>query len=114
MVASDGTLLRWVLFGREDGDARDGAYFLVIARIIELAIEEGVDLIEMGLTTYSPKTDFGAQMMPLSMFLRVRGVPSTVVPKLFHLFNPVPEVRDRASFRRSRREGSPCDVIKRQ
>jgi predicted N-acyltransferase len=100
LVASDGTLLRWLLFGREDGDARDGAYFLVIARIIEFAIGEGLDLIEMGRTTYSPKTDFGAQMVPLSMFLRVRGVPSTVVLKLFHLLNPVPEVRDRASFRR--------------
>jgi predicted N-acyltransferase len=101
LVASDGTLLRWLLFGREDGDARDGAYFLVIARIIEFAIGEGLDLIEMGLTTYSPKTDFGAQMVPLSMFLRVRGVPSTVALKLFHLLNPMPEVRDRASFRRS-------------
>ena len=101
LVASDGTLLRWLLFGRENREARDGAYFLVIASIIEFAIKEGLDLIEMGLTTYSPKTDFGAQMVPLSMFLRVRGVPSTVVPKLFHLLNPVPEVRNRASFKRS-------------
>ena len=72
----------------------------MIARIIEFAIREGLDLIEMGLTTYSPKTDFGAQMVPLSMFLRVRGVPSMVALKLFHLLNPLPEVRDRASFRR--------------
>lgn len=102
LVACDGNMLRWLLFGREEGDARDGAYFLVIARIIEFAIEEGLQLIEMGLTSYSPKTDFGAHMVPLWMFARARGVlPRAAVPKLFRLFNPVPEVRERESFRRS-------------
>lgn len=100
LVASDGPLLRWILFGREDGEARNGAYFLVIARIIEFAIEQAFKRIEMGLTTYSPKTDFGAQMVPLWIFARARGVlPRTLVPKLFCLFNSVPEVRERACFR---------------
>lgn len=106
LVGRDGPLLRWILFGREDGEARDGAYFLVIARIIEFAIEQGLERIEMRLTTYSPKTDFGAQMVPLWMFARVRGVlPRTLVPMLFRLLNPVPDVRDRACFR------SPEDAV---
>jgi predicted N-acyltransferase len=100
LVACDGSLLRWILFGRENGEARDGAYFLVIAKIIEFAIEQGLERIEMGLTTYSPKTDFGARMVPLWMFARARGVlPKALVPVLFRLLNPVPNARDRACFR---------------
>ncbi|MBV8511646.1 MAG: GNAT family N-acetyltransferase, partial [Xanthobacteraceae bacterium] len=106
LVVSDGPLLRWILFGRENGEARDGAYFLVIARIIAFAIEQGSERIEMGLTTYSPKTDFGARMVPLWMFARVRGVlPRMLVPMLFRLLNPVPDIRDRACFR------SPEDAV---
>jgi hypothetical protein len=99
LVAIDGPILRWLYFGKERMGSRDGAYFLAIARIIELAIEKGVDTIEMGITTYSPKTDFGARMIPLWIFFRIRGpLRSRLIRALLPFVNPVPEPRDRGVF----------------
>jgi predicted N-acyltransferase len=100
LIAVDRATLAWLFFGRGDGEIRDGAYFLAMARIIELAIEERVERIEMGLTTYFAKLDVGARMVPLWMFLRFRGALfGGVLPSLYHFFNAVPEVRSKAVFK---------------
>ncbi len=94
LIVLDGATLRWLFFGREEGGSRDGAFFLAIAQIIEFGIAKGVAQIEMGLTTYSSKTDFGARMVPLWMFIRVRAVLiGRLLTALLRLFNPVPDVR---------------------
>jgi predicted N-acyltransferase len=100
LICRDGRLLRWVFFGRSQAHTRDGAYFLAINTIIRLAIEEGYEEIETGLTTYLPKMHFGAQMIPLSMFIRIRSfIPLGSLVPLFGVLNPVPAIQRREIFR---------------
>jgi len=101
LVVFDGEILRWLFFGRSRPEERDGAYFLVIAAVIELAIQERLDIVEMGLTTYFPKTDFGAEMVPLWAFALFRGaIFGKLMPIFVHFFNPIPEIMNRTVFRK--------------
>ncbi|USX21734.1 GNAT family N-acetyltransferase [Oxalobacteraceae bacterium OTU3REALA1] len=100
LAVIDGRLLRWLFFGRKKPMDRDGAYFLVISAVVRLAIEEQLATVEMGLTTYSPKTDFGAEMIPLWVFVRFRGtILGKALPLFVKFFNPVPQIRQRKVFR---------------
>ncbi len=102
LVVIDGRIMRWMFFGRDDPGARDGAYFLAIETIIRLAIEENVEMVEMGITSYRPKTDFGAEIVPLSMLVRVRGLLRfTPIVRLFKWLNPVPGKREKKVFKPS-------------
>jgi predicted N-acyltransferase len=99
LAVIDGRWLRWIFFGRDCPEDRDGAYFLAIASVVRLAIEERLEAVEMGLTTYSPKTDFGADMIPLWLLIRFRGtIRSRLMPRLLRFFNPVPVARRRKIF----------------
>jgi predicted N-acyltransferase len=102
LIFLDGGILRWLFFGRDRPEFRDGAYFLVIAEIIRLAIEQQLEIVEMGLTTYSPKTDYGAQLVPLWVFVRFRGaLLGRLLPGLVNLLNPIPDAKPRKVFRRT-------------
>lgn len=96
----DGQALHWLSFGRVDGTTRDGAYFLSIMRIIEYAIDGKYSRIDMGMTTHSPKTDFGAIMQPLFMFIRyrIRGL-AFFMPIALRSLNKVPSSRSRPVFK---------------
>lgn len=99
LVFVDGGILRWLFFGRNHPEARDGAYFIVIAEIIRMAIEQQLEIVEMGLTTYSPKTDFGAQAIPLWIFVRFRGaILGRFLPSFINLLNPIPVAKPRKVF----------------
>ncbi|QMV03457.1 GNAT family N-acetyltransferase [Devosia sp. D6-9] len=88
LLVDDGNILRWLSFGRETGGARDGAYFLVLASIIELAIREGKSVLDMGMTTHGPKTDFGAKMLRQWMLLRFRGPLGRLLPLVLRYVSP--------------------------
>jgi predicted N-acyltransferase len=100
LAVVDGRWLRWIFFGRDRAEDRDGAYFLAIASVVRLAIDERLEAVEMGLTTYLSKTDFGADMVPLWILIRFRGaIRSRWVPRFLRFFNPVPLVRRHQVFR---------------
>jgi predicted N-acyltransferase len=99
LLVNDGRILRWLSFGREAGGARDGAYFLAIAKIVELAIQEQRVQVDMGMSTHGPKTDFGARMVPQWMLLRFRGPLGRLVPLALRILNPVAAAADRRIFK---------------
>jgi predicted N-acyltransferase len=103
LVVDDGATLRWLSFGRETGGVRDGAYFLVLASIVELAISEGKSVLDMGVTTHGPKTDFGAQMIPQWMLLRFRGPLGKLLPLVVNALTP----HRRTSARQVFKDGAP-------
>ena len=47
----------------------DSLYFYIVDKIVETAIAQHVEWVELGLTTYPIKQDFGAQLMPIDMAL---------------------------------------------
>jgi predicted N-acyltransferase len=99
LVIVDGPVLRALQFGREPQTEKLGAYFLVTADIIKLGIELGCKVIDMGLTTHSPKLEFGGNMVPLWMFVKIRGTMGPLIIRLLRLLNPVSPVESRRVFR---------------
>ena len=78
LLLKDGDLLRWLYAGRVVSQ-RDSLYYYIIHKIIETAISTGARKIEMGLTTYQIKQDFGAKLVPIYIAIRL------TIP----LFNPL-------------------------
>jgi len=70
LLLKDGDLLRWLYVGRNISQ-RDSLYYYIIDKIIETAISIGARKIEMGLTTYLIKQDFGAQLVPVFIAIRL-------------------------------------------
>ena len=99
LVVTDATTLRPLRFGREQAGAQDSAYFLAITRVVQLAIEERMDLIDCGITTSSVKTDFGAKMIPISMFVRIRAPFGMTLLNVLRAMNPVPEITEKNIFK---------------
>lgn len=99
LVVTDATTLRPLRFGREQAGAQDSAYFLAITRVVQLAIEERMDLIDCGITTSSVKTDFGAKMIPIWMFVRIRAPFGMTLLNVLRAMNPVPEITEKNVFK---------------
>lgn len=100
LLLSDGPILRWLSFGRDIAGARDGAHFLVMATIVRTAIEERFECIDMGLTTYATKQEFGAQIVPLKMCVRFRpNIFGPALPRVLQLLSPKVTVADRQIFK---------------
>lgn len=70
LLLKDGDLLRWLYVGRNISE-RDSLYYYIIHKIIETAISIGARKVEMGLTTYHIKQDFGAQLVPIYIAIRL-------------------------------------------
>jgi predicted N-acyltransferase len=99
LIAIDGGILRWLYFGRATKGCRDGAYFFALEQIIQLGIKLEMKKIEMGLTSYSAKTDYGAKMIPLYMFVQCRNrFLNQIVSRLYNYFNQPISVQNRNVF----------------
>lgn len=85
VVVDDGSVLRWLSFGRSAAGTRDGAYFLVIAKIVEFALRENWTSLDMGITTPGPKSDFGAEIVRQWMLVRLRGPLGVLLPLALRL-----------------------------
>ncbi len=70
LLLQDGDLLRWLYVGRNISE-RDSLYYYIIHTIIETAISVGARKVEMGLTTYQIKQDFGAKLVPIYIAIRL-------------------------------------------
>lgn len=100
LIAIDGKILRWLFFGRDRGAIKnDGAYFIVIEQIVKLAIELDMSTVEMGLTSYMTKTEYGAEMVPLHMYIHCRSkILNYIVPRLYQTLNKEVKIQKRNVF----------------
>lgn len=82
LLLKDGSTLRWLYVGRNHSQT-DNLYFYIVHKIIETAITMGVRKLEMGLTTYPIKQDFGVKLVPINIAIRL------TVPFLNPILEPV-------------------------
>lgn len=95
----DGTMLRWLYFGRNDA-TNDSLYLYVAHSVIETAISLNAETIEMGLTTYAIKLDLGAHVIPIKIALRaVSRLINPFVGLGYAVLNRPPNVNDRPVFK---------------
>ncbi len=82
LLVKDNEMLRWLYVGRNRSEA-NSLYFFIIDTIVETAIKMRVNKLEMGLTTYPIKTDFGADIIPVNMAIRI------TIPFVNFLLKPI-------------------------
>jgi predicted N-acyltransferase len=99
LVIADGPVLHALQFGRSPNTEDLGAYFLVTADIVRLGIDLGCRTIDLGLSTHSPKLEFGGTMVPLWMFVKIKGRLGSLIVRLLRSFNAVPRKEERRVFR---------------
>lgn len=64
-------------------------YFNLFYKSIELAIESGMDKIDMGITTLDPKRDMGSAIVALNMYMKHSNpLLNKVIPTLFDMITP--------------------------
>ena len=51
----------------------EGAYFRLLYEIVRVAIEDGVELLDLGMTTVQPKLDVGGVPVPLYALVKHRN-----------------------------------------
>jgi len=101
LLLVDGDTLRWRNFGRAKAE-NDSLYIYVCHKVVETAINLGVKHLDMGVTTYAIKRDFGASIVPRKMAIRVSwGMFNRHVAWLYSLLNHVPEIQGKDIFKRS-------------
>lgn len=99
LLLMDGDLLRWLYFGRKLA-GNDSLYLYVGNAVIETAIQLGAKRLEMGLTTYSIKSDLGAQVTPIKMAIRgTWGLINPFVGLFYPLLNDTPKINNKNVFK---------------
>jgi predicted N-acyltransferase len=64
-------------------------YFNLFYKTIELAIETGMDDVDMGITTLDPKKDMGSSIVTLNMYMRHSNpLLNKIIPRLFGMITP--------------------------
>jgi predicted N-acyltransferase len=75
-------------------------YFNMLYEIVAMAISNGFQDIDFGITTIVPKLDVGAKVVPLHMYMRhLSSLLREVVPKMFSMMTPSCPVISRSVFR---------------
>ena len=82
LLLEDRETLRWLYIGRNRSQ-KDSLYFYIVHKIIETSITMGMTKLEMGLTTYPIKQDFGAKLVPIYIAIRL------TVPFLNLMLEPI-------------------------
>ena len=92
-------VLRWMYVGKES-TATEDLYPFMLYEIVRHAIEAKKRSIKLGITTYVAKTDLGAEMVPLFMYLkhRTRLFPR-LAPWLFQKMTSLPEFKTKSVFK---------------
>lgn len=64
-------------------------YFNLFYKTIELAIEKGMETIDMGITALNPKKDMGSRMLNLNMYMKhFNPIANKVLPIVFDMVTP--------------------------
>ena len=101
LLLLDGDSLRWRNFGRNKAE-NDSLYIYVCHKVVETAINLGVKRLDMGVTTYAIKRDFGASIVPRKIALRVSwNIFNKLSAKVYSLLNHIPETQGKDVFKTS-------------
>lgn len=102
LLLVDGDTLRWRNFGRAKAE-NDSLYIYVCHKVVETAINLGVKRLDMGVTTYAIKRDFGASIVPRKIAIRVSwDIFNRHVAWLYSLLNHIPKIQDKDIFKKNR------------
>jgi len=100
LLLVDGETLRWLYVGRNES-IKDNLYFHMCHKIVETAILLKVKRLELGLTTYEPKMNLGARMLPVNMAIKTTNSFFNIFAGyVYALLNDTPEIRNRTIFKR--------------
>lgn len=73
LLLIEGDVLRWMYVGKDGKESMD-LYPFMLYEIVRVAIEAQVKSIKLGITTYIAKTDIGADLVPLYMYMKHKTV----------------------------------------
>lgn len=94
-------VLRWMYVGK-DGAVTEDLYPFMLYEIVRHAIEAKLRWVKLGITTYVAKTDLGAEMVPLFMYMKHRTwLFPGLSPWLFRKMTPLPDLIDKSVFKRA-------------
>ena len=100
LLLLDGDTLRWRNFGRAKAE-NDSLYIYVCHKVVETAINLGVKRLDLGVTTYAIKRDFGTSIVPRKIAIRVSwDIFNRNVAWLYSLLNQVPEIQGKDIFKK--------------
>ncbi len=78
-------------------------YFNLFYKTIELAIETGMDKVDMGITTLDPKRDMGSDILALNMYMKHSNpLFNRIIPVLFDMITPPDTTGPRKVFKEGR------------
>ena len=99
LLLHDNDMLRWMYIGREES-LKDSMYFYIIDKIISYGIDNGFKMIELGLTTYPIKQDFGGQLIQNNIAISfVFPIFNFMVSLVWNLFNKPAKYTKRRVFK---------------
>jgi len=99
LLLLDGEMLRWLYVGRNES-VKDNLYFYMCSKIVETAILLKVKRLEMGLTTYEPKLNLGAKMLPVNIAIRnTNSFFNYFAGYVYTLLNDTPDIKNRNIFK---------------
>lgn len=99
LLLVDGDTLRWRNFGRTKAE-NDSLYIYVCHKVVETAINLGMKRLDMGVTTYAVKRDFGATIVPRKIAIRVSwDMLNSYATKAYSLLNHVPVIQGKDIFK---------------
>lgn len=95
----DGETLRWLYVGRNES-VKDNLYFYMCNKIVETAILLKAKRLELGLTTYEPKMNLGAKMLPVNIAIKTtNSFFNFFAGYVYALLNDTPEIKNRNIFK---------------
>jgi len=75
-------------------------YFNLFYKTIELAIQKGMEKVDMGITTLDPKRDLGSEIYALNMYMKhPNPVLNRIISVLFDMMTPPDTTRPRNVFK---------------
>ena len=99
LLLADGEILRWLYVGRNES-VKDSLYFYMCNKIVETAILLKVKRLELGLTTYEPKLNLGAKMLPVNIAIKTTNSFFNIFAGyVYALLNDSPEIKSRNIFK---------------
>lgn len=99
LLLVDGETLRWLYVGRNES-VKDNLYFYMCYKIVETAILLKAKRLELGLTTYEPKMNLGAKMLPVNIAIKTTNSFFNIFAGyVYGLLNDTPEIKTRNIFR---------------
>ncbi|MFA5500380.1 MAG: GNAT family N-acetyltransferase [Candidatus Omnitrophota bacterium] len=87
-------------------------YFNLLYKTVEVAIEEGMKEVDFGITTLVPKKDIGAEVVPLSMYMKhTNPLLDKIIPPLFDMMTPQDKELSRYVYKKTGKKKPVEDVV---